>query len=76
MDLPYALQLAKVCFQIVWSEVGLDATKKFTKVEQKSAVSGWKSIFFGETLNLMQLVMFRLSLAHSAQNELIFVRFW
>ena len=69
------VRLPKVCFQIVWSEVGLDATKKFTKVEQKSAVSGWKSIFFGDTLNLMQLLMIRLSSAHSARNEPIFVRF-
>ena len=68
--------MVKVCFQIVWSEVGLDATKKFTKVEQKSAVSGWKSIFFGDTLNLMQLLMIRLSSALSAQNVPIFVRFW
>ena len=56
--------------------MGLDVTKKFTIVEQKSAVSGWKSIFFGDTLNLTQLLMIRLSLAHSAQNEPIFARYW
>ena len=47
------VRLPKVCFQIVWSEVGLDATKKITKVEQKSAVFGWKSSDICDILSLI-----------------------
>ena len=58
-----------------WLEVGVTVPKKFTKNEQKSDVLGWKSNFFGETLNSTQQLMIKSWTAHSAQNGPIFAHF-
>jgi len=59
----------KVRFPKDWWEVGVTVPKKITKNELQSN-------FYDETLNLMQRLMIKSWISHSAHNGPIFAHFW